>query len=67
MKTDTLAPEPPHKMNAHWRIANHLSLGQFLSAVRNWNWGETPPKMERRKTAGDPETTTRPALAMDTL
>ena len=67
MKTDTLAPGPPHKLNANRRIAYHLSLGQLLPAVRNWNWGETPPKMERRKTAGDPEPTTRPALAMDTL
>ena len=29
MKTDTLTPELLHKMNAYWRAANYLSVGQI--------------------------------------
>ncbi len=28
MKTDTLSPELLHKMDAYWRAANYLSVGQ---------------------------------------
>ena len=28
-------PELLHKMNAYWRAANYLSVGQM---VRNWKW-----------------------------
>ena len=58
MKTDTLAPELLHKMNAYWRAANYLSVGQIylydnpllkrplhLSDVKPLvvgHWGTTP-------------------------
>ena len=29
MKTDTLAPELLQKMDAYWRAANYLSVGQI--------------------------------------
>ena len=29
MKTKTLSPEFLHKMNAYWRAANYLSVGQL--------------------------------------
>ena len=29
MKTDTLSPELLHKMDAYWRAANYLSVGQI--------------------------------------
>jgi xylulose-5-phosphate/fructose-6-phosphate phosphoketolase len=32
MKTDSLTPELLHKMDAYWRAANYLSVGQnYLS------------------------------------
>src|ERR1035438_8270222 len=57
-KTDTLAPDLLHKMNAYWRAANYLSVGQIylydnpllkealkLSHVKPLvvgHWGTTP-------------------------
>ena len=29
MKTNTLAPELLHRMDAYWRAANYLSVGQI--------------------------------------
>jgi xylulose-5-phosphate/fructose-6-phosphate phosphoketolase len=29
MKTNTLTPDLLHKMNAYWRAANYLSVGQI--------------------------------------
>ena len=29
-KTNTLTPELLHKMNAYWRAANYLSVGQII-------------------------------------
>jgi phosphoketolase len=29
MKTNTLTPELLHKMDAYWRAANYLSVGQI--------------------------------------
>ena len=58
MKTQTLSPELLHKMNAYWRAANYLSVGQIylydnpllkeplkLSHVKPLvvgHWGTTP-------------------------
>jgi hypothetical protein len=30
MKPDTLAKDLLHRINAHWRVPDHLSVGQFL-------------------------------------
>ena len=30
MKTNTLSPELLHKIDAYWRAANYLSVGQIL-------------------------------------
>jgi len=29
MKTDTLAPDALHKLDAYWRAANYLAVGQI--------------------------------------
>jgi xylulose-5-phosphate/fructose-6-phosphate phosphoketolase len=34
MKTKTLSPELLHKMDAYWRAANYLSVGQiYLTTI----------------------------------
>jgi len=58
MRTKELSPEPLHKMDAHWRVANYLSVGQIylydnpllkrpltLADVKHMllgHWGTTP-------------------------
>jgi phosphoketolase len=34
MKTSTLTPELHHKMDAYWRAANYLSVGQIYLYAR---------------------------------
>ena len=64
MKTKTLSPELLHKMDAYWRAANYLSVGQIylydnpllkrpltLADVKHMllgHWGTTPGQRARR-------------------
>jgi xylulose-5-phosphate/fructose-6-phosphate phosphoketolase len=49
MNTDTLTPDLLHRMNAHWRAANYLSVGQIY--LYDNPLLKEPLKLSRVKTA----------------
>jgi xylulose-5-phosphate/fructose-6-phosphate phosphoketolase len=55
MKTDSLTPELLHKMNAYWRAANYLSVGQIYLMQEQADRAPALHQSARPRFAGNPQ------------